>query len=912
MHFESVRVEDFGPIGQLEIGFDEGLNVISGSNEAGKSTLMQAIWFALTRRSTSQASEIPNIEPKSGGTPAVEVALQVDGARYVLEKVFDGQSGRTYLKVDPSDGAMEEHKGEEADEVIREAVGFGEASGRTGVPEHFGFWPAVWVDQDDRRTDPGKHLTDEGDPESISTVLAQIGGDVLVGSGGEIVERAREEYDRFFTGSGNYTTKSGAPLHEAKQALQRAEKRFEELKEKRDAYEKDLGELERLRGRIEGIDEQLPELKEEAEQAREEFERAEKLRGELETARSKLETAKSEAGRIEDRLGRRTELQEKIQDLEAELEGRKEEVKKKEEALEDHRGERDELKSQVEEAKREKEALNQSQNELRAHLDVLRARERLEAITSRAGELQQLKDRRDELTAEIEGVAADEESVEELEELEKRHNEARTRLETAAAQLRFRGKGDTDVRVGDEKLSLSEGEEEERLIDEPTTVGVASLLEIDIEPGGEDLTTIRDEARQAEEDYEAALDELGADSVAEARSDLQRKRELEKELESVKEQIAELMPEEGGDLEEARARLESRLETAKEKRDSYTEAESDSEEESLPNEEGEVQELLSQVEEGLEVAEEELAEAREGLNEHDDKAQKLREDLQKTETKAQSTEESLSAARKDLEAHEAEHGPEEDLRSSLEEAKADVKEKEGKVEELEDELEDLSPEDVEAKKERAVDALETTKKERREFKSELDKIQGRLEDDALRGLHGRLQEARQNREEARAEVERLEKQAEAAKLLYNTLTEKRAAARRQYLAPLRQKVEDLLGRFFGADGTSVEFAEDFGLRAFSRPEEGSFDFDQLSAGAKQQLSVLVRLAMARLIAKERPHPVFLDDALSDTDPDRFAAIANILRSVARDMQIIMTTCHHDRHRRLGVKTKRMDALKRQA
>jgi len=69
--------------------------------------------------------------------------------------------------------------------------------------------------------------------------------------------------------------------------------------------------------------------------------------------------------------------------------------------------------------------------------------------------------------------------------------------------------------------------------------------------------------------------------------------------------------------------------------------------------------------------------------------------------------------------------------------------------------------------------------------------------------------------------------------------------------------------------------------------------------------------MARLIAEERPHPVFLDDALSDTDPDRFESIANILRSVAREMQVVLTPCHHDRHRRLGVATKRIGAPGRQ-
>jgi hypothetical protein len=89
------------------------------------------------------------------------------------------------------------------------------------------------------------------------------------------------------------------------------------------------------------------------------------------------------------------------------------------------------------------------------------------------------------------------------------------------------------------------------------------------------------------------------------------------------------------------------------------------------------------------------------------------------------------------------------------------------------------------------------------------------------------------------------------------------------------------------------------IERFGRSRNGSFEFDQLSAGAKQQLSALTRLATARLICQERPHPVFSGDVLSDTDPKRVEAIANILRSAAREMRIIMTTCHCERHRRLG-------------
>lgn len=909
MHIESVRVREFGTIDEIEVDLTDGLNVISGPNETGKSTLMKAVWFALTRRCTSQAQEIREIVPNRGGTPEVEVRLQTNGSTYELEKVFDGQSGRVSLRVDHSEGGIDDYTGEEADEVIREALGFGEASGRTGVPEHFGFWPAVWVGQEESEVDPGKHLTGDGNPESISSVLAQIGGDVLAGSGAEIVEKAREKYREFYTESGNLTTRSDAPLHEAKKRRDEAEERFEELKQTRERYDDDLDEHERLQQEIARIDEQLPELRKEAEEGEEEFQRVQRLRENLQTEEAELKSAESKVEQLEDRLDRRTSLRKDIEELEDEKEEKEEEIGQRKEALDEHRDGRDELVEAKEQAEQERDELKRKERRLRAHLDVLRAQERLESIESRIDELGDLVDERDELRAKVAGITVAEGDVEELESLKEDRDEAQTRLETAAAQLRFTADGDVEVRVGEEELSLSEGEEEDRRIDEPTTIDVNSRLQIRIEPGGEDLASIREAAQETQEAYDDALSDLGVDSLAEARSQHQRKDRLSTQLESVEEQIEDLMPEGEEDLDEAKIQAEGSVEAAKEKREKHTEADRD---DSLPADEEDIHDRLEEVEEALEEATEDVEETREAVQDHDAETQDLQKKLQKAETQAEGIWESLRSAREDLQQHEDEYGTDEEIQEALAEATEEMEAKRETVEALQSELDQLNPEELEARKERTEDALETIKEEKKTLNEELNKIQGRLESEDLRGLHGRLEDARQELEEAQADVDRLQRQAEAAKLLYETLTESRAKARKKYLSPLREEVEQLLDRFFDAEESSVEFGEEFDLQQLSRSSDGSFAFDQLSTGAKQQLSVLIRLAMARLIAHERPHPVFLDDALSDTDPERFEAIANILRSVAREMQIVLTTCHHDRHRRLGVETMRMETLKRQA
>lgn len=909
MHIHSIRVCEFGTIDHLEVEFTDGLNVISGPNEAGKSTLMKAAWFALTRRCTSKAQEIRNIVPNSGGTPEVEVSLIVDGSAYRLEKTFDGQSGTAHLRVEDQDGGVDDYTRDEADEAIREALGFGEASGRKGVPEHFGFWPAVWVRQDERQMDPGKHLTGKGDPDSISSVLAQIGGDLLAGSGAEIVERAQEEYEKFFTSSGNLTSRSGAPLHEATEERDRAEKRFNELKQTRDRYEEDLDRHSRIQDEIGGLGDQIPELKEEAEDAQEAFGQVQELEEEIEKKDTELDTAKSERNRLKERLERRDDLRDTIGGLEDDLEEKTSVIEEKREALEAHRDGRDELTESKEQASEQLEELKETQRTLRAHLDVIRAAERLEDLEARTSRLEDLQERRDDLTGEIAGIAVEREDIDQLETLKETRDETKTRLETAAARLRFQASSEVELEVGGEEFMLSGEEQTTRNVEEPTTIRVESLLEIEVEPGGEDLASIRESAGEAENEYEELLGDLGVESLADARSQTQEWDRLETRLASIKEQIEDLLPEEDGDLSEAKIRAERELEQAQNKRGDLSDSEGET---SLPDDEADVRGRLDELEDELEAARNEAEEAREKVQAHDTRTQELREELQRAETQAEGIEESLETAREDLEAHRTSHGPDEKIESDLDEAKEIFQDRKEDVESLRSKLDAMSPEDLEARKERTEEALESAREEKKGLEEELNKVRGRLESDDLRGLHGRLEDARQELEEARAEVRRLERQAEAAKLLYETLTESRAEARKKYLAPLREEVEDLLGRFFDAEKTAVEFGEAFTLQKLSRSSDGSLEFDQLSTGAKQQLSVLVRLAMARLIARETPHPMFLDDALSDTDPNRLRAIADILHSAAREMQIIMTTCHHDRHRRLSGTTMRMDVLKQQA
>ena len=165
------------------------------------------------------------------------------------------------------------------------------------------------------------------------------------------------------------------------------------------------------------------------------------------------------------------------------------------------------------------------------------------------------------------------------------------------------------------------------------------------------------------------------------------------------------------------------------------------------------------------------------------------------------------------------------------------------------------------------------------------------------GLHERLVEAEAALAHARSEHEAWEKRAAAASLLHHTLTRHRDEARQAYVAPLRSRIEELGRALFGPT-FAVELADDLSIAR--RTLDGlTLDFADLSAGTREQLAVLARLACATLVAPDGGGvPVILDDVLGFSDPERLAKLGDVFAAAA-DCQVIVLTCVPDRYAAVG-------------
>jgi hypothetical protein len=202
--------------------------------------------------------------------------------------------------------------------------------------------------------------------------------------------------------------------------------------------------------------------------------------------------------------------------------------------------------------------------------------------------------------------------------------------------------------------------------------------------------------------------------------------------------------------------------------------------------------------------------------------------------------------------------------------------------------------------ETAKGSLQTTQNRRNAAQTELTEVQTRLKIHGEEGLHEKLHAAQTGLERLGADNKSLFRRASAARCLFETMREERDRARRAYVAPLKEKIEQL-GRLVFDDSFQVDISDE--LQIASRTLKGiTVPFDSLSGGTREQLSLIFRSACSMIVAKDGGTPLILDDALGYTDPDRLRLMGAVLAKAAKDCQVVIFTCVPDRYNNVGEAT----------
>ena len=143
-------------------------------------------------------------------------------------------------------------------------------------------------------------------------------------------------------------------------------------------------------------------------------------------------------------------------------------------------------------------------------------------------------------------------------------------------------------------------------------------------------------------------------------------------------------------------------------------------------------------------------------------------------------------------------------------------------------------------------------------------------------------------ERADEEAKRLQHEADAIQLLEMTLAGIEAGAKAAYFEPISRRLRPRIQRLFGS--SELSFKDEFTLDAFERGGVRE-DIAELSDGTREQLSILVRVAFAEVLAENGyPTPLVLDDPLAYSDDGRLAAMCSELAAAQTVSQIILLTC----------------------
>lgn len=196
-------------------------------------------------------------------------------------------------------------------------------------------------------------------------------------------------------------------------------------------------------------------------------------------------------------------------------------------------------------------------------------------------------------------------------------------------------------------------------------------------------------------------------------------------------------------------------------------------------------------------------------------------------------------------------------------------------------------------------AADEAKVERRakDLAVELAGLATHMQRDDEEGLDTRLESAEAALIAATRRTETLQRRVAGLIRLDDELSAAARASSDTWLGPVTDRLAPYLGLVLPE--AQLDLAEGFAAASLTRGGR-SEDEARLSHGTREQIAVLVRLGLGRLMAERgRPLPLVLDDALVYSDDRRIEAAFAALDAASRHHQVVVLTCREKAFAGLG-------------
>ena len=869
MKLHRVKLTNFRGVECREVAFAEnGVTIVEGPNEVGKTAIAEGLQFAIDLPDSSQRAEVKALQPVGRDEgPEVEVSLSSGDYDLVYWKRWLRRPGTTLEVKAPRQESLSGRQAHDRLEAILEET----------LDDDL--WRALRIDQGTELVLPNFSL-----PSMGRALDRAAGGEFADEREESLWTRIGEEYGKYWTATGQ---KRGARTSLQRRVDEERE-RVAGLEKQLEAIESDVAELERLVTEADRLSGVLADFQKSESEFQERLASIERLRSEVERldaihstsealrdgARSEWERRKGLIANLEERRKELAVLDDQAKDAEPGL------------ALATERSEAAAAALKVadvvlREAQERRNIAIADRDYLRQLIEVEQLRERQERYVAAEELLKQAEEY-------LETSVVDDEVVKRIEGAYIETEKAMSAAGGAAAVVEVTALRELPLEVGDERTELAVDEVRLVRVEDEVLLTIPEIAQVRVVAGPESKG-LAEERRKTEDNYRRLCEEAGVADVSGARRAGQERQDAERNkeeaLKAIERELRDLTPDVLlGKVESLRGRV------AAYPKERASEPAMPADLDRAQEIEAEISDLVKESAVTLQACQDDVQGAEAALKSVQSEGDSLRAEINMARGREADAAEQLAAERE----KQADEVLERTVAAAQEKETADL----GALEAARAELDDADPESVE---ERLGNYRLATERAMGELQANRDRQHGLRSSLELRGEQG-LQTSNDEAVNLLSHLEREyageEARAEAARALRDTFAKHREQAHQRYIGPFKESIEQL-GRI--VFGSTFEVEIDRNLNIIRRTLDGvTLHVEQLSTGAREQLGVISRLACATIVSPEDGGaPVMIDDALGWSDPDRLQGMGAVISAAGRQCQVIVLTCTPGRYSHVG-------------
>jgi len=891
MILEKILLQAFGPFDcQLEVPrddvFSDRINVISGDNETGKTTLFTVLHHVFFTPYRSAAEEIRRMQ--TWGTdlsPWAEVRFRSGDRRFLIKKRFLGEPGCVLSEW--RDGRYHPiADGDSADQRIREFL-HGEKPHGSAKSEHRGLARLLWVPQ-------GETVPPEIEGDLRIHVEKAMNVVTLDEGENRLIEQVQSLYDQYWTSTGRLKKGSGIPGMQAD--MEKLKTDLNEISGRLADMEQSGNDLKQVQQKMQELNSDKKILEKKRESLSSDVNRIIQLRTDIKRAETDLEKWEKLLEIAASNRQKLDQAKETVKETEQELEGIQIPLEAVETRCSELQVERDGIRKQVQDAEKNMSGIEKQYHRARRVRQARDLQAEVEALTGRLDKVESISERIEDLKkAMATRPNPRQKDINTAREMEQDLQKIAGQLEATGLTITLAAESDqTGVFCddsGEEKpFTGKQGETVSFSAARRARLVLHGVGEIGLSSGSREVAEI--ERRKA--DLEERLQNILGRFSAESASDLERlSMQCERDGQALDRLNDELKAhlgryEHAGALRKAVADSRRNLAALMTELDMTLADLTDDAKGELESLEGDLdaaRDRLSSLRSCLNGVEQELEEAKSRRSQLVDKRNEM---IRKKEWN-QETINSLVD----------EFGSEERIEDEYRKTR---RERDAVRDRLEDLTAQLPSEDEDPEKEldRVKTEIDTIAREIQELIAREAGLQEKINSASDSGLYEQVASKEEELTNMQEKHDAAVRKARAVKLLHGILTERRQRITRELSAPVSSRVGQYLERISGRIGRDIRYDDTLKPVYISDRAVDEADVTLLSAGAREQLYLLTRLAMARYLAQQDGRTLFvLDDSLVNTDSTRHTRLLGLLEEAADDLQIVILTCHPQRYRGLA-------------